>query len=156
MVTHFEVTNDYGHHRIESREYTVLPAMYFFKHKKNWKDLQAIVRVKSKTHLLQKNKKDEEATNYYITSIPFKMHAKMFEAIRAHWSIENKLHWKLDVGMHEDDCQIYRGFADQNLAAMRKIVLALLESEKSYKAGIELKRHKAALSTRYLRKVVGF
>ena len=115
-----------------------------------------LVRVKSKTYLLQKNKNDQEATNYYITSIPFKMHKKMFEAIRTHWSIENKLHWKLDVGMHEDDCQIYRGFADQNLAAMRKIVLALLDSEKSYKAGVELKRHKAALSTRYLRKVIGF
>ena len=156
MVFGNKTTNDYGHQRIEDREYTILPAMYFFKHKKNWKDLQAVVRVKTKTHLLQKNKNDEAATRYYITSIPYKMHEKIFESIRAHWSVENKLHWKLDVGMHEDNCQIYRGFADQNLAAMRKIVLALLEREKSYKAGIELKRHKAALSTRYLRKVVGF
>jgi predicted transposase YbfD/YdcC len=130
--------------------------MYFFKHKKNWRDLQRVIRVKSNTHILQKNKDDESATRYYITSIPFKMHDKMCEAIRMHWSVENKLHYKLDVGMHEDDCQIYRGFADQNLAAMRKIVLSLLEKEKSYKAGIELKRHKATLSSRYLRKVVGF
>lgn len=156
MVSGDKKTNDYGHQRIEDREYTILPMMYFFKHKKNWRDLQAVIRVKSSTHILQKNKDDESATRYYITSIPFKMHDKMCGAIRAHWSIENKLHWKLDVGMHEDECQIYRGFADQNLAAMRKIVLALLEKEKSYKAGIELKRHKAALSTRYLRKVVGF
>jgi len=156
MVSGDKKTNDYGHQRIEDREYTILPMMYFFKHKKNWRDLQAVVRVKSSTHILQKNKDDESATRYYITSIPFKMHEKMCEAIRTHWSIENKLHWKLDVGMHEDDCQIYRGFADQNLAVMRKVVLALLEKEKSYKAGIELKRHKAALSTRYLRKVVGF
>ena len=156
MVSGDKKTNDYGHHRIEDREYTILPMMYFFKHKKNWQDMQAIVRVKTNTRSLQKNKNAETATRYYITSIPFKMHEKIFEAIRAHWSVENKLHWKLDVGMHEDDCQIYRGFADQNLAAMRKIVLALLEHEKSYKAGIELKRHKAALSVRYLRKVVGF
>lgn len=155
MVSGNKKTNDYGHQRIEDREYTILPAMYFFKHKKNWRDMQAIVRVKTKTHILQKNKNDESATRYYITSIPYKMHEKTFEAIRAHWSVENKLHWKLDVGMHEDDCQIYRGFADQNLAAMRKIVLALLDREKSYEAGIELKRLKAALSTRYLRKVVG-
>ena len=155
MVCEDKITNDYGHQRIEDREYTILPAMYFFKHKKNWKDMQAVVRVKTKTHILQKNKNDESATRYYITSVPFKMHEKIFEAIRAHWSIENKLHYKLDVGLHEDNCQIYRGFADQNLAAMRKIVLALLEREKSYKAGVELKRHKAALSMRYLRKVVG-
>lgn len=68
--------------------------------------------------------------------MPFKMHEKMCEAIRTHWSIENNLHWKLDVGLHEDECQIYRGFADQNLAALRKVVLALLEKEKSFKGGI--------------------
>lgn len=156
MVSGNKKTNDYGHQRIENREYTILPTMYFFNHKKNWRDLTAVVRVKSHTHILQKNKNYETEARYYITSIPYKMHDKMCEAIRAHWSIENKLHYKLDVGMHEDDCQIYRGFADQNLSAMRKVVLSLLEKEKSYKAGIELKRHKAALSTRYLRKVVGF
>lgn len=154
MVSGGKKTNDYGHQRIEGREYTILPLMYFFKYKKDWRDLQAIIRVKSCTQILQKNKNDEAATRYYITSIPFKMRDKMCEAIRTHWSIENKLHWKLDVGMHEDVCQIYRGFADQNLAAMRKVVLALLEKERSFHAGIELKRHKAALSTRYLRKVL--
>src|SRR3990167_4393238 len=128
--------------------------MYFFKFKNDWKDLQAVVRVKSKRIFLDKKKVDEESTRYYITSLPFKMHEKMCEAIRTHWSVENNLHWKLDVGLHEDDCQIYRGFADQNLAAMRKVVLALLEKEKTFKHGVKLKTQKAALSTRYLRKVI--
>ena len=154
MVSGNKTTHDYGHQRIEDREYTILPMMYFQKHKKNWRDLSAVVRVKSNTHKLQKNKDDESATRYYITSIPYKMHVKMCEAIRTHCSIENKLHYKLDVGMHEDDCQIYRGVADQNLAAMRKVVLALLEKEKSFKGGIALKRYEATLSTRYLRKVL--
>jgi len=156
MVVKSKKTNDYGHQRIEEREYTILPMMYFLKHKKNWRDLQAVIRVKSHRDFLDKKKQKEESVRYYITSIPLKMYEKMCEAIRMHWSIENKLHWKLDVGLHEDCCQIYRGFADQNLAAMRKIVLALLEKEKSFKGGIELKRQKSALSTRYLRKVIGF
>lgn len=155
MVTRDTKTDDYGHHRIEEREYTILPMMYFHKFKKDWRDLQAVVRVKSKRIFLDKKKVDEKSTRYYITSLPFKMHEKMCEAIRTHWSVENNLHWKLDVGLHEDDCQIYRGFADQNLAAMRKVVLALLEKEKTFKHGIKLKCQKAALSTRYLRKVVG-
>jgi predicted transposase YbfD/YdcC len=155
MVSSETKTDDYGHQRIEEREYTILPMMYFFKFKNDWRDLQAVVRVKSKRIFLDKKKADEESTRYYITSLPFKMHEKMCEAIRTHWAVENNLHWKLDVGLHEDDCQIYRGFADQNLAAIRKVVLALLEKEKSFKGGIELKRHKATLSTRYLRKVVG-
>lgn len=64
--------------------------------------------------------------------------------------------YKLDVGLNEDRSQIYRGFADENLGVMRKIILKLLNNENSYKAGIALKRQKAALSTRYLKKVVGF
>lgn len=46
MVRGNKKTNDYGHQRIEDREYTILPTMYFFKHKKNWRDLTAVVRVK--------------------------------------------------------------------------------------------------------------
>ena len=53
-------------------------------------------------------------------------------------------------------CQIYRGHADRNLSVMRKIVLKLLNDELSSKCGIALKRAKAALNMRYLRKVVGF
>ncbi len=154
MVTRDTKTDDYGHQRIEEREYTVLPTMYFHKFKKDWKDLEAVIRVKSKRIFLDKEKADEESTRFYITSLPFKMTDKMCEAIRTHWSVENNLHWKLDVGLHEDDCQIYRGFADQNLAAMRKVVLMLLEKEKSSKSGIQLKRLEAALSARYLRKVL--
>jgi len=154
MVTRDEKTDDYGHQRIEEREYKILPMMYFFKFKKDWRDLQAIIQVRSKRIFLDKKKVDEESTRYYITSLPLKMYEKMCEAIRTHWSVENNLHWKLDVGLHEDDCQIYRGVADQNLAAMRKVVLALLEKEKTFKGGIALKRYEAALSTRYLRKVL--
>ena len=155
MVVRDIKTDDYGHQRIEEREYTILPMMYFHKFKNNWRDLEAIVRVKTKTQFLQKEKKDEKAVRYYITSIPFKMHEKMCEAIRTHWCIENKLHYKLDVGLHEDSCQIYRGVADQNLAAMRKLILAMFEKEKSFKGGVALKRQEAALSARYLKKVVG-
>lgn len=150
-------TDDYGHQRIEEREYTILPTMYFLKHKKildQWRDLTAIVRLKAKHTFLDKNKNEKTSVRYYITSMPFNKYQKICEAIRTHWSVENKLHYKLDVGLHEDDCQIFRGFADQNLAVMRKVVLMLLEKERTFKGGIALKRHEAALSTRYLRKVL--
>jgi hypothetical protein len=58
--------------------------------------------------------------------------------------------------MNEDKCPIYRGYADINLSIMRKIVLKLLTDETSSQDGIALKRMKAALSTQYLKKVVGF
>lgn len=144
---------NYDHSRIEYREYTIIPSMYLPQYQSSWSDLSAFVRVKTIRHV---NDKVEEATRYYITSIPFKKYKKMPEAIREHWGVENRLHYKLDVGMHEDRCPIYRGHAAENLCIMRKMVLQLLERENSCKEGIAMKRLNAALSTRYLRKVVGF
>jgi len=68
----------------------------------------------------------------------------------------NELHWKLNVGLAEDAYLVTRGYANQNLATLRKIVLKLLERETTSKHGITMKRLQAALSTKYLRKVVGF
>lgn len=98
----------------------------------------------------------ETATRYYITSLPYKKYRKMTEAIREHWQIENGLHYKLDVGIKEEQCTIYHGYSDRNLSIMRKIVLKLLTNEKSNNHGVALKRMKAALSVQYTGKVVGF
>ena len=144
---------NYNHGRLEHREYTILPVMYLHKYKSVWKDLSLFVQVKSTRE--HANGETEKMTKYFISSLPFKKYHKAGQAIRQHWSIENTLHWKLDVGMHEDDCQIYRGHAPENLATMRKVVLFLLQSENTSKAGIMLKQMQAALSTSYLRKVVG-
>ena len=47
----------------------------------------------------------EMSVRYYISSA--KLTAKEFaQAISAHWQIEVQLHWKLDVGMREDECRI--------------------------------------------------
>lgn len=153
MVHKNHKTKGYGHSRIEEREYTILPMMYLHSYKKDWRDLSAFIRVKSRRYLPLN--KIEESTRYYITSLPFKKYLKMCQAVREHWSVENSLHWKLDVGLNEDACPIYRGYADQNLSIMRKVVLKLFEEEKSSDLGVSMKRLQAALSTRYLRKVVG-
>lgn len=154
MVYQKEESSHYDHSRIEQRKYTILPVMYLPNYSQQWKDLSAFIRVESERHLPTGER--ERATRYYITSLPYKKDRKMREAIRQHWQIENGLHYKLDVGMNEDQCPIYRGYADRNLSIMRKIVLKLLVDEDSNKEGIALKRMKAALSTRYLKKVIGF
>nr|WP_276309331.1 ISAs1 family transposase [Legionella qingyii] len=154
MVYQQKESMNYDHSRIEERKYTLLPAMYLPRYSQQWKDLSAYIRVESIRHLPTGHV--ETATRYYITSLPYKKHRKMYQAIREHWQIENGLHYKLDVGMNEDQCPIYRGYADRNLSIMRKIILKLLEEDKSSQDGIALKRMKAALSTQYLRKVIGF
>lgn len=154
MVYQSKESHNYEHSRIEQRKYTVLPAMYLPRYSAQWKDLSAFIRVESERYLA--TGEVETATRYFITSLPYKKYRKMQEAIREHWQIENGLHYKLDVGMNEDQCPIYRGYADRNLSIMRKIVLKLLVDEKSTPNGIAIKRMKAALSTHYLKKVVGF
>jgi predicted transposase YbfD/YdcC len=154
MVYKKKESRNYDHSRIEQRNYTVLPAMYLPSYGQQWKDLSAYVRVESERHLL--NGDIEKATRYYITSIPYKKYEKIPEAIRGHWSIENSLHYKLDVGMNEAQSPIYRGYADRNLSIMRKIVLKLLTDEKTSNDGITLKRMRAALSVQYTKKVIGF
>ncbi|WP_058513685.1 ISAs1 family transposase [Legionella santicrucis] len=154
MVYQQSESRNYDHSRIEERTYTLLPAMYLPGYRQQWKDLSVYIRVESIRHLPTGN--IERATRYYITSLPYKKHQTIQQAIRQHWQIENGLHYKLDVGMNEDQCPIYRGYADRNLSIMRKIVLKLLEDDQSSQKGIALKRLKAALSTKYLRKVIGF
>jgi len=154
MVYRQDQTKDYGHGRIEEREYTILPMMYLSEYKRDWKDLQTFIRVNATRYLA--DGKIETATRYYISSMPLKSFRKTCFAIREHWLIENGLHYKLDVGLCEDACQIYRGHAAENLGYMRKIVLKLLNDETTCSNGIAIKRMKAAMSVRYLRKVVGF
>lgn len=153
MVARQWSDKNYDHSRIEEREYTILPMMYLAQYRKTWKDLSVFIRVKSTRETVEGI---ERSVRYYISSIPYHKYHKAAQAVRQHWSIENSLHWKLDIAMNEDQCQIYRGHAAQNLATMRKLVLCLLQHENTSNDGIAMKRLQAALSTRYLRKVIGF
>jgi len=66
------------------------------------------------------------------------------------WSIEVQLLWRLDVGMNEDRCRIIRGEGGENLSVVRHIALNLLNSDKSFKAGLKRKQAKAGRNNEYL------
>lgn len=53
-------------------------------------------------------------------------------AARAHWGIENQLHWVLDVTFREDECRVRKGHAPQNFSALRKFALTLLRQDPHY------------------------
>lgn len=58
--------------------------------------------------------------------------AKRFaQAMRNHCSIENRLHWQLDVSFQEDQCRIRKGNADANFSALRRTALSLLKNNHS-------------------------
>ncbi|SRJ81475.1 receptor protein [Shigella sonnei] len=79
---------------------------------------------------------------------------KFATAIRNHWHVENKLHWRLDVVMNEDDCKIRRGNAAELFSGIRHIAINILTNDKVFKAGLRRKMRKAAMDRNYLASVL--
>jgi predicted transposase YbfD/YdcC len=118
-----------GHGRIERREVWLSTAIGGFLDTKAWKGLKSIVRCRS--HRLQKDKQTGEWTvesvydRYFISSLDVSAE-EMSRIVRAHWSIENNLHWVLDITFGEDGCKARKCHAPQNLNVLRKAAIALI------------------------------
>lgn len=82
-----------------------------------WANLQSVVRVKTNS-----DKRGEEI-RYYISSLPRLEAKKAYQIARQHWSVENKLHWQLDVTLKEDSKRNRKDESAQNLSLLRKILL---------------------------------
>lgn len=135
------------HDRIETRRYTVLPLMYLHQFKCRWSGLQSLVQVEN--HCQIKNGAFSQEKRYYITSLPLNA-TLIANAIRAHWRIENNLHWSLDVIFREEQSRIRKAHAPENVGWLRRFALSLLKKESSLKASIRRKRFKALMNKKYL------
>ncbi|MGC9195972.1 MAG: transposase, partial [Syntrophobacteraceae bacterium] len=71
-------------------------------------------------------------------------------AARDHWSVENCLHWGLDISFREDDCRVRKGHAPENLAILRRFALSLIKRDPSRKIGIKASRKAAGWDNDYL------
>jgi predicted transposase YbfD/YdcC len=153
--TYTELSNDHG--RVEKRQYTVLTDLKWIETASEWPGLQTLVRVESEVYQKLSQKTTHE-TRYYISSLQVvdkqKDTEKIAGAVRAHWGIEVCLHWSLDVSFNEDACRIRKGYADQNLSAVRKMGLNLLRHEPTVKRGIKTKRMKAGWDDAYLKNLL--
>ncbi len=74
--------------------------------------------------------------------------------MRAHWSIENRLHWQLDVTFQEDQSRVRLGHADTNCSIMRRTALSLLKNNRTHKVSVKTKRLLAAASDEYLQEIL--
>jgi len=142
-----------GHGRIEQRRTLITwDVPWLIKPSSDWRGLRGIVMV-------QRERTLGEATtihrHYYITSLPTRKAEVAAQACRAHWGVENGLHWTLDVGFNEDQCRIREGHAAQNFARLRRMALNLLKKETTVKAGIKAKSKNAGWDHDYLLKVLG-
>jgi predicted transposase YbfD/YdcC len=141
-----------GHGRIETRECWTISDPFYLDYLRDlkWKDLRTIVKVTASRHI---GEAKEAQTRYYITNLPGNA-KQLLRAVRSHWSIENSLHWVLDVAFSEDQSRIRKGNADQNLAILRQIALSLLSQETTVRCGIHNKRLLAGWDEQYLLKVL--
>jgi predicted transposase YbfD/YdcC len=59
---------------------------------------------------------------------------RLLKIMRTHWSVENQLHWPLDVVFHQDDARTRKNYAPQNLAVLRRIALDILRTHPDNKS----------------------
>lgn len=91
----------------------------------------------------------------YISSL--KQSAEKFnQTIRQHWSIENQLHWVLDVTFGEDGPKKRMGNSAENFNIIFKSALTILKKEKSLNKSTPQKRFEALINKKYREKLLEF
>ncbi len=119
-LAHYQ-QGDTDHDRLERRRASVIarpadaPA---------FPDLAAIGRIETERHA---NGKTAEKVHYVVLS-KWLSPQRMLEVTRTHWSVENQLHWPLDVVFNEDDARTRKNYAPQNLGVVRRIALDILRA----------------------------
>jgi predicted transposase YbfD/YdcC len=117
-------TREKRHGRSEQRSAAILPASALVRDP-GFRDLAAIGRIRAER--IGTDGKTAVATRYVVLSKRLSPR-KLMEVVRAHWSIENQLHWTLDVVFDEDDARSRKNYAPENLAVLRRLALNLLRT----------------------------
>ena len=146
---------DIGHGRIETRKCSIITDFQFIETQENWKNLTTIVKIESNREFKNSSKPEEKSERFYIASLKATP-SEFCSIIRSHWSIENKLHWCLDVSFGEDNDRKRTVNASQNFSTLNKIALNILKNEKTLKVGIKGRRLKAGWDNNYLKKLMNF
>lgn len=142
-----EELTDIGHGRIEQRICIATSELTFLDVADEWKGLQSIAKIISERTDKRSGKQTVE-TRYYISSLPAAP-SVINKAVRSHWSIENNLHWSLDVIFNEDNSLKKKGNSALNYNTIAKMALAMLEKNIDPKCSKPQKRIKAALDDEF-------
>ena len=146
-----ETEGDHG--RIETRKVWVCWDVEFLGDLlKDWPGLRGVIAKESTREV---NGKKSVERRYYISSLDRRTKAARLAAcIRGHWSVENNLHWQLDVSFNEDQRRLRKGHGAENFSRLCRISLNLLKNEKTAKCGIANKRKKCGWDNNYVLKVL--
>ena len=148
MRRHVTVETNRG--RKERREYLALPVPKTLPGLAEWAGLTTLIMV---LRITQVAGSEQYEVSYFLSSLPPKVKA-LAKAIRQHWSIENQLHWVLDVTFSEDASRIRKQHAPQTSAMLRRLAVSILSADTSLKDTIRGKRYRACLSTDTLERIL--
>ncbi len=142
-----------GHGRTVGQIASVLPAKGIVD-PAEWHKCMTIGRIDSIRSVGDKESGLER--RYYISSRALDAEA-LATAVRAHWGVENRLHWVLDVSFSEDASTLAKDNAPQNLSLLRKIALNLIRADKTdtSKVSLRLKRKGAAWNDEARARILG-
>ena len=118
-------TVEKGHGRIEVRPVRARTDLNAYL-AAQWVDVAQVFQIER--DILRHGKPTHEVV-YGITSIPAEVAdpGRVLSLVRAHWHLENRVHWRRDVTLGEDGCQVKQGKAAQVLAALNNVVLMLMD-----------------------------
>ena len=143
------VEKDHG--RIEVRRCWAFDQLQCLSRPEQWPDIKMFGVIETERTI---NGKTSLERRLYIGSIPADA-AILNQAVRAHWGIENRLHWCLDVALNDDQMRARVKNAGANLAIIRRLVLNLFRLDSSRKGGIHNRRILAASSDAYRANLLG-
>lgn len=138
-------TVDGDHGRIETRKVTVIHNVAWLQHRHGWPGLKAVAIVESTRETRGEIEND---TRLYITSLTAPA-SKVGPAIRDHWSIENGLHWVMDMTFREDESRVRTDHAPANFAVIRHMAQNLIRMAPG-KESLRIRRKTAGWDDDYL------
>jgi len=115
-----------------------------------WLDVRSIVMIYRAT---TRNGKVTEETSYFISSLPPQV-KRLARFIRGHWSIENSLHWSLDVTFSEDRSRIRSGNGPEIASIFRKLALLVLQQDTTSRGSLRGKRLQAGWNEDFLERLL--
>jgi len=135
---------DKGHGRLETRRYWITENLTSLPDIEKWVGLKSIGMVERVCLI---GEKETVERRYFINS--FAADAKLFaKAVRGHWDVENRLHWRLDVVFREDESRIRKGNAPAIMTTIRHLCLGLFDADAT-PGSLAKKRRKASWSDTY-------
>lgn len=140
-------TVEKGHGRIETRECIISEEISWLHNKSAWKDLHGIGVIYC---TIEKNSVVSKQSHYFIYSCVGLNAKQIMTYKRNHWTVENNLHWVLDMAFREDESRARKDNSAENFNVIRQIAFNILKNEKTFKGGITDKQFKCLLDSSYL------